>query len=404
MPAKSRLLLFALSVWVVVAPQVRGQVPLTAAESEKIEHFLDSDHSPALLDCSIQARKPFLDFTFRFVVGYILSCPLRAFGGRATAIWAFTRVTPEGGKPLILGQSYWLPGLSPEQAAATNSSKLKGRAEASGGFSVGEGGYRVDLLLVDRETGRTTQKSWRVRVARRHREQAVPVAVPPATVMPMAFQPWPGKLDTSGKGLRLTILLDAAPMNPRAQKLRAWDRTFLLGSLSSLLSLIPCASVRLIAFNFDQQREVFRQDPFDAAGFMKLAEAFRTLELGTISYRVLQKRHGSLEMLVDSANREMTSADPSDVVILLGPHTFYDEQVPRRMLKGRETPYPHFCYFEYFPGYLRWAELPPNTLHNLTKRLDGSVYRIYSPGDLARAVQKMLARVQPNGRSTVDSE
>ncbi|MBZ5516177.1 MAG: hypothetical protein LAN62_15275 [Acidobacteriia bacterium] len=403
-PARSRFLLLALSVWVMVAPQARGQEPLTAAESQRIEPFLDSDHSPALLNCSIHAREPFLDFAFRFDVGYVFSCPLRAFGGRATAIWAFTRVTPEGGKPLILGQSYRLPEISPDQAAATNNRKLKGQVEASGGLSVGEGRYRVDLLLVDSGTGRTSRKSWRVRAARRHREQAVPVAVPPATVMPIAFQPWQGKLDTSGNGLRLSILLDAAPINPRAQKLRAWDRAFLLGSLSALLTQIPCASVRLVAFNFAQQREVFREEQFDAEGFLKLAEALRTLELGTISYRVLQKRHGSLEMLVDFANREVTSAKPSDAVILLGPATFYDEQVPRRMLEAHDTPHPHFCYFEYFPSYLKWIGVRPNTLHNLTKRLDGSVYTIQSPGDLARAVQRMLARVQPNGRASVDSD
>ncbi|MGD1157759.1 MAG: hypothetical protein ABSA41_18320 [Terriglobia bacterium] len=398
MTLKSGLLLVSLSVW-VVAPQVRGQVPLNAADSAKVEHFLDSGQSHPPLNCSIEPRKPFLDFAFRFDVGYILRCPLRAFGGRESTVLDFVRVTPQVGKPLILGESHRVPGIPPEQAAAPNARKLKGEVEVSGGFAVGEGWYQVEVLLMDPETGRTSRKRWSVRVARSHSEQAVVVGVPRGTATPMAFRPWQGKLDTSGKGLRLTILLDAAPIYPYAQKLRAWDRAALLGSLSTLLGQIPCASVRLIAFNLDQQREVFRQDDFADAGFMKLAEALRTLELGTVSYRVLQQRQGWLDMLVNFANREVTAANPSDAVIILGPHVRYYAGVPREMLKVRETPNPHFCYFEYLPGV---GQLP-DTLQILTKRLDGTVYEIHSAGDFARAIQNLLARVQPSGGATVDS-
>jgi hypothetical protein len=395
MPAKSHLLLGGLLLWVWVVPQVKGQVPLTAAEGEKVERVLERDHSGAPLQCFIQPQAPLLDFAFHFDVGYIISCPLRVFGGRATAILAFTRVTPEGGKPMFLGESYRLPGISPEQAAATANSKLKGRAEASGGFTVGEGRYDVDALLIDQGTGQRYRKHWRVHVARRRSQRAVPVAVPPATVLPLAFQPWQGKLDTSGKGLRLAIWLNAAPMNPRAQKLRAWDRAASLFLLSTLLGQIPCASVRLIAFNLDQQREVFRQEDFDGAGFMKLQEALRTLELGTVSYRVLQQRSGWLDMLADLANREMTTRDPSDVVLILGPPVRYYAGIPRETLRARETPNPRFCYFQYFPGYRR----SPDTLHQLTKRLGGTVYEIYSAADLARAIQKMLAQARPSRNS-----
>jgi hypothetical protein len=212
--------------------------------------------------------------------------------------------------------------------------------------------------------------------------------------MPLGVRPQQIKMDTSGKGLRVTVLLDAAPMDPRNPALRAWDRAFLLGSLSSLLNQIPCASVRLRAFNLDQQRELFRRNQFDDAGFMELGESLRTLELGTVSYRVLQQRQGWLGLLLDYANRELVAADPSDVVIILGPRTRYFAKVSPRNLKGRETPNPHFCYFEYFPGYFRPSGLP-DALSSLTKRLDGTVYEISSPGDLARAIQKMLTRVQP---------
>jgi hypothetical protein len=387
-PLKSRLLLVSLSIWVLTVPQVKGQEPLNAADSEKIGRFLDSDRSPDLLHCSIQPRKPTLDFAFRFDVGYIVTCSLSRFGGRASKVFVFARVTPEGGKSLLLGEPYRLP----EATAATKSSKLKRDVQMSGGFAVGEGQYQVEVLVADQETGRTSRKRWRARVARS--KGAAQVAVLPGSVIPIGVRPWPVKMDTNGKGLRVTVLLDAAPLNPRNPALRAWDRALLLGSLSSLLKQIPCASVRLRAFNLDQQRELFRQDQFDDAGFIKLAESLRTLELGTVSYRVLQQRQGGLDLLLDYANRELIAADPSDAVIILGPRTRYFAEVPRGKLKGRETSNPHFYYFEYFPGYFRGSQFP-DALSSLTKRLDGTVYEIFSPGDLARSIQKMLTRVQP---------
>jgi hypothetical protein len=389
-PLKSRLLLVSLSLWVLAVPPVNGQEPLNPADSERVGRFLDSNRSPDLLHCSIQPRKPTLDFALRFDVGYIVSCSLSRFGGRASRIFVFARVTPAGGKSLSFREAYRLA----EATAATKSSNLKQNVQMSGGFAVGEGQYQVEVLVVDQETGRTSRKRWRVRVARRRSQGAGPVALPPGSVIPMGVRPWPIKMDTSGKGLRVTILLDAAPLNPRNAALRAWDRAFLLGSLSSLLKQIPCASVRLRAFNLDQQREFFRQDQFDDAGFMELAESLRRLELGTVSYRVLQQRQGWLDLLLDYANRELIAADPSDAVIILGPRTRYLAEVPRSKLKERETLNPHFFYFEYFPGYVRGSQLP-DALSSLTKRLDGTVYEIFSPGDLARSIQKMLTQVKP---------
>src|SRR5208337_2112726 len=138
-------------------------------------------------------------------------------------------------------------------------------------------------------------------------------------------------------------------------------------------------------------RELFRQDSFDDAGFIKLADSLRNLELGTVSYRVLQQRGGWLGMLLEYAHQELISADPSDAAIILGPRIRYYTEIPRGMLPGRETPNPHFYYFEYFPGYFR-PSYSPDTLSNLTKRLDGTVYEMSSPAELASCIHKMLAR------------
>jgi hypothetical protein len=396
-PFTRRLLLLGLLCFLSAVPALLGQEPLNASDSETVSRALDDPRARDLLHCSIHPQAPRFDFAFRFEVGYIVWCPLASFGGHDSTILIFARATPDGGKPMLLGEGYHLPEID----WTTKPKDLKQDIQMSGGFAVGEGQYRVEVLVVDNATRRMSRKSWRVRVARRGSQRAAEVAVAPRSVLPLVARPWPITVDTSGKGLRVTVLMDAAPLTRRSPSLRAWDRAFLLGSLSSLLKEIPCASVRLRAFNLAQQREVFREDSFDDAGFRKLHESLRKVELGKVSYQVLQHRRGALEMLVDYANEELTRADPSDVVIFFGPAWAYFTDVPRKMLRQRETAYPHFYYFEYFPFAPRSGQFP-DAISSLTKALNGTVYWVYSPGDFARSIQKMLAKLQPAPRPPAD--
>ena len=390
-PLKTRLLLVSLLICVLAGANVKGQEFISARDSERIGRLFDNSRTPNLLHCVIEVRKPALDFAFRFDVGYVITCSLARFGGRASEIFVYARVTPQGGKSILLGEDYRLPQANPE----SKSSQLKQDFQMSGGFAVGEGEYRVEVLVLDQDTGRTSEKRWLARVRQHSNRAADTAALPPGSILPIAVRPSPIKLDTSGKGLRVTVLLDAAPLSPRTPALRAWDRAFLLGSLTSLLKQIPCASVRLRVFNLEQQRELFRQDQFDEVGFAKLADSLRSVELGTISYHVLQQQQGWLDLLMGYTNSELVAEGPSDAVIILGPRTLLSAEIPRTKIKTRETPNPHFFYFEYFPGYFRGAPFA-DVLSSLTKRLDGTVYSIYSPDDLARCVAKMLARVHPS--------
>jgi hypothetical protein len=160
--------------------------------------------------------------------------------------------------------------------------------ELSIGFALGQGRYSVDAVIFDKR-GRSCRHHWALAIHQPARA-GPPLTLPPNTAAPLDSRVWDGKLAAKGQGIRLTVLLDAAPMNPRMSKLRVWDRAFLLQSLASLLRQMPVESVRVVAFNLDQQRELFRQDPFDAEDFGQLAEALRQLENATISYKALERR------------------------------------------------------------------------------------------------------------------
>ena len=382
----------AVTLCLVLVVPAGAQSPVTPGQTEKIDHVLDKEPKGARLGCAIEPVKPFLDFAFRFDAGYIVRCPWKEFAGKESTVSSYVRVTPEGGKPVVLSKGYRLRAIPPDILAQTNLRKLKATAEASGAFSVGEGHYRVEVLVVDNTTGRACKKRWKVKAARSHEQRAVPVAMKAHTVAPMAFHPWDGKLDASGTGLRLTVLLDATPMNTRALKLRPWDQALLLESISALLLQAPCKSVRLTAFNLDQGREIFQQDRFDRSGFIGLAQALEDLELGTVSYRALQQQSWRL-LLARLTNQEVTAEQPSDAVVFLGRATRISQRMPREMLEVRKNSRPRFFYLEYFPYWRRGNEFP-DTLDDLTKARGGIVFKVHSPGELAQAIQKMLRQLK----------
>jgi hypothetical protein len=395
---KRRAFILCVGFSLVLCSLAKAQFLLSPEEEQKANYAFDHGVATGRLACTVEPRNPFLDFAFRFDVGYILRCPLREFAGQESITYTLVRVTPEGGAPVVFGDAYKLPKIPAEMRSPTTLRKMKNEVETSGGFSVGEGRYLVDVLVVDKGTSRTLRKRWKVKVARTRGERTVPLAIRANGIAPMIFHPWDGP-HGGQRGLRLTVLLDASPINPWAFKLRAWDRAFLLGSLSSLLRQIPCQSVRLVAFNLDQQREIAREDPFDGPAFTRLSQALRKLEPGIVSVNALRQQ-GSFKLLAALTNQELIAAEPVDAVIFLGPRARYENKIPPGILKPRETAIPRFFYFKYFP-YVR-ADFP-DAVHHLTKAVGGTVYEFRSPGELAQGVRKMLGKLGRSGDETAEA-
>jgi hypothetical protein len=170
-----------------------------------------------------------------------------------------------------------------------------------------------------------------------------------------------------------------------------------------VLRQIPCESVRLVAFNLDQQREVFRQDRLDADGLRKLDGALRKLELGTISANVLRDQDGWSDLLAHVSNEEVSAGDPSDLVMFLGPTARITGKVRKEILAAPKSAKPQFFYLEYFPMWRRGAEFP-DSIHQLTNERGGTVLKIHNPGEFAGAIQKVLARVSPSNADRLPAE
>jgi hypothetical protein len=372
---------------------LRSQTRLPPKLRAEANRLFDQTSQTEPLNCTIEKARLFLDFTFHFDAGFRISCPVQEFGGRKTPVTILVHVTPKGGTPVILGTYAVFRGL-PLEPLPARQRRRKVYYVASGGFSVGEGRYRVEVLLVDRRH-RTCRRAWWIKVSH-HRQKAVPVVLAAHQVSSLHIPPWRGP--QAEGGLRLAVLLSAGSFSPRAARLGTGYQTMLLQILSSLLQQVPCKSVRLVAFNLDQAKVIYRAGEFNPSGFARLQRAFNGLNLGVVSVKTLQKRNEWPQMLAKLANEQLAARPPPDAVIILGRSFRWVRKTPREMLMFPYAGMPGFFYFENGP-----QNLFPDSLGYLTKSLKGKIYRISSPHELGNAIQKMLAEVKESGERTETS-
>lgn len=385
-----RPVLLILLFSVLPAVPADAQTLVAPSDAQRVNQLIDRGAGAQHLNCTITPYKPFMDFQFRFNAGFMVSCPLKLFMGRKSQLSTYIRVTPEGAAPVLLSMTNDIPAM-PAGMAASDPRRLNQDVELSGEFSLGDGPYVVQGLTVD-DQERACAKTWKVNAVRRHGVGPA-IVLKPGAVEATEFVPWDGKLQSNG--FRLTVLLDVAALDPQEQKLRAWDRSFLLDSLAALLRQLPCRSVRLVAFNIDQQQELFRDERFTGGEeFGRLEKAMERLELGSVSYRILQQQQGWVDMLFRQVNQEASAAQSGDVILILGPVTHWRLKVVNKSqmtaLRSRVEP-ARFFRFEYSE---LWTFFP-DALDTLTRSLGGTVLTFHSPRDLEQAIQKMQRQLKP---------
>ena len=361
----------------LLAAAAPGQVLLNPARMPPRLRSLEAQPGETPLRCEVDPIRPRLDFSFRFQTGYTVRVPMSQFSGKGHSWGVVMRVTPEGGQPVYLGSRTRLPEIP----------RTSARFELGGGYVVGEGRYRVVWQLID-DAGRVCRGQWKVDAHPARADRKVRMAMPPETVGPLYTRP-SGDLHDDAPPLRITVLLDAAPISPRRTRLGARDNMMLLGTLGALLGRLPARSVRLVAFNLDQQKELYRRDGFTLDRLPEVARALEAVQLGMIDYRTLQNRGGHLSLLADLVNGEMAAAQPADVVLFLGPLARTGERFPEHLLRRPEGAAPRFFYLQYRPPFLRMQSTLPDLIHSLVSRLKGKVVVMNSPGDFEKGIQQI---------------
>jgi hypothetical protein len=405
-----RVLILALLGGVVCA-----QISVDPARLGELGPLLESREAGSLR-CEVSGLPPVLNFSLRFEAAYAVRVPLSQFHGPGHTLSILVRVRPEAsGTPVYLAEQFHLPD------ALLGASKTM---EAGGGYLVGIGRYSARALVYD-ETGRTCRREWTIDAHLSPGQAGIKVSMPPNTVAEFSVAHVPMAAAGPPALGSLTILLDAAPLDPRMSTLPAGDVVTLMSALLSLLEQVPANSVRLVVFSLDLQKELFRQDGFTAAGIDSVEESLNALQRAAVDYHVLQNRGGHLALLADLVNRERRAEAPSDAVVFLGPRVLYLDKVPPQQIEGRSGK-PRFYHIQFRPlrqlrpspdisdmqgrrarasGVSRSGGIGglgpggfgggpvndyPDTITFLVSLLKGKTFLVQSPADFAKAIHRIL--------------
>jgi hypothetical protein len=333
--------------------------------------------------CEVSPVRPALDYGFRFGSGYITRVPLGQYPGGGHRLAMLTRITPEDGgrKPAYFVNTVKLPVVPPQ-------SKLD--LEMVGGYLLGPGKYSVEWVLLD-EKMRVCRKKWRVTAALHFSERKVKVAIPPGAVADYSLRGLPGnkRRDDGVRRVRLTVLMHAAPLSFRRTTLRASDKMLLMGTLSSLLDRVPARSLRLVVFNLDQQKEIFRKDTFSPESLEQVTQSLNELELGSVDYKVLLNRKGHVDLLAELVNQEVAADTPSDQVVFLGAPARFVDKVPPQSLEKPQGTNPRFFYLQLRPFFRTMTGALPDSIALAVSRLKGKTLIIHTPGEFSNAIDQI---------------
>jgi hypothetical protein len=404
-----------------VAVPSKAQVLVTPSGVSNAKGLIDANSGHDTLNCEVHHQNPVLDFGVRYEATFVVSADMSQFNPGDVAT-SYLRVSPQDGSPVYLSEVYTIPPLASEQGATdTASIRSKLLIRIMSGFDLGEGHYGVDFVLVDRHS-QSCHRHWTLQTPKY--TGPIPIALSPHTVAPISPPVWDGKLDPNG--IRLDVLIDAEPSNSGAARLDPVDDRQLLYTLATLLRNVPIRSVQVVAFNLEQQAEIFREREFSSPDFADLDNALQHLDLNVTSYQALQ-RGGTQAFLLKLASEPDADKNPFDAVAFIGARAQGHDNPQAQPLTPTAS---KFFYFEFdraarglpmatrhtnpydpMAGAIDCAscippdpsfdhEVPvPDSLERLTKALHGSVFHIESAKDLALSIPKMLTQIRSGASS-----
>lgn len=368
-------LLFAFA-WLIPAQDV---FPSASKEAAALAPFF-ADPVPKdepKLRCRLYAFAPRLSFGFQYWSGYDIAVPAREFldTPKDKPLTISAEITNESGAKFYLFNRSTLPQNIPAEFWERKHVELN----LGGGFVVGAGKYKAKLLLVD-GSGRSCRDDWKFEA----KATNAPIPVPPGEVKPNDFR-WNGIPPKSGDD-QVTIFLHAAPIYARRNvtRLRAWDQSVLLGSLTSFLSNSRFAKARVVVFNLDARRVLYTTENFTRRDFFRLARTLETFNMGTVSIDTLTG-NGEAQFLEELVRPETErQVGRSNTAIFLGPSWRWGQKLTP-LLRELRAQLPETFYLSLGSAYNNTEDI----LNSFVRSGKGKVIDVYNPLDLAKAIRRL---------------
>ncbi len=310
-------LLFALRRWatlVLAVTAVFGQTvlndPKKIADAQKLLDTLSGDQ----LRCEVSPRKPHFIYSLRVQAGYVAHIPLTQSQVQGQKWIVLARLTSKEASPVYLSDIVQFPpGGNSEH-----------EAQLEGSYWLGKGLYSVKFLMFN-DRGDVCRQEWQIDARLNSGVSNFKPVLPPGTVSGNSLKESIPPAAAKPVG-RLTILLHAASLLQKETSLLDLDKAMFLDAMVALLEEMPARSVRLVAFNLEQQREIYRKDGFTFAELPELARALDVVQPATVDYSVLQNPNGTVHHMQNLVSQEIHASEPSNAVVFLGPRSIYKDK------------------------------------------------------------------------------
>jgi hypothetical protein len=347
---------------------------------------LDLREPQTSLHCTVKPARPELGFDLAFHAGYEARLRLRDFAGEDNILTAIFRVIPDANpdKPVHFEQKWRVPEIGED---------AKGSVSLEGAFAIGEGDYRVDWLIRDRDE-RVCSAYWKI--SARMPDKKVTPGLASGTIVSTEADRYdqPKALEGDpGQPLAVAILLNIGPSLPGSAAISPPDSEALLGILRGISRDPRIAGVSITAFNLDSRKVIYKQENNREIDFVGIKRAMGSLQLGTVDVGHLNDRNGEARFLVELAAEQAQERRP-DALIFVGPKSADGTGMTRDLLqKLGEARSPVF--------YLTYTTEPEaNPWHDLigsaVRYWRGHEFNITRPLDLVSAWGKIMSRLGKN--------
>jgi hypothetical protein len=339
------------------------------------------------LPCMVHPVKARLGFDLRFHAGYEVEIPLDSLAGEGNQLSILFRVVPGGadGKAVYFTQKVSVPAIKED---------AKGDALLQGEFDLGEGRYKIDWLMRDRQE-RVCSYYWDEAAELDGRDRDVALVVKPGEIRPFQSEQFveepPVRRTPDHPPLSVKLMVNFAPQLEGSSALQPIDTAAVVSLLRCFWREPRISRYSVVAFNLNSQKVLYRQEDTDWIDFQAIGDALKNLDVGRVDLSTLANKNAEGDFLGGLLKQELANGSDPDAVIFVGPKATWGQKISSDLLKEIGRPgYPVFYMnCNLFPARAPWRD----AIGSAVKFFDGEEYSITSPRDLWSAVTDVITRI-----------
>lgn len=339
------------------------------------------------LRCKSEVLRPTLDFEFRFVAGHWFSLPVKQFWEHNVDLRVIMQVEPINGTP---GEAKRVTHRL--QASQPVPQGISGDFNFPSAVSLGVGEYRSMWVIRD-SYGRSCEGVRQFKASLSRKERNIDVSLEPGEIVDTAMYLFRNEETierphlTSPRRLKIFLSLDVLGRRGRVARTRL---VHILPHIAALRQLGRSQSFNqfsVVAFSFEDQRVVSRQDYQPTVDFAPLSKVIRQLRPDTVDFRDLM-RGSEMEFFEEMLAQELRLSEIPDGVVFIGHEMQFGKRLPSSVMAGYRDQGIPVAFFD--GSRFAWH----GAIGNFVRAMDGREFMLRKPSDLARAISAFEQRVQ----------